>query len=109
MILYTHTDSENRVEIDLELDATIDPGQDGGRWDPSWPAYVEECSFRVLGVRLLNARGEVENALCVEGGTLPPGAAEALAREFTGRYCREHDLKRQVDAHVMRMEEICPA
>ena len=108
-LFYTHTDPDAQVMLDLELTPSIDPGQDGGRCEPSWQPCVEECEFRVLGVRLLDGRGRVTDVLSIEDGTLPAGAAEALAREFADRYTREDDLRATIDRFVLTMEEVCPS
>lgn len=107
-LIYVHRDEEARVEFDLVLDPSIDSGQDGGRWDPSWEPYVEDCGFRVVGVRLLDAKGQTTDELAAQDGTLPPGAAEALARELKRRYVDDKEFKAAVDRFVLTMQEVCP-
>jgi hypothetical protein len=108
-LIYTHRDEDARIELDLGLEPTIDPGHDGGRWEPSHSEHVADCEFRVLGVRTLGEHGEVTGSASVDDGTLPLGSAAAIAREFEQKYQTDDDLRAAVDRYILRMEEICSA
>jgi hypothetical protein len=106
-VRYVHHDETARRYLAMDLEARTEPGQaavsrlDPGRCEPGSGPSIDELSFRVFRVVLYGRKGETLHALSRADGSLSPGAAEALAREFEARYNENESLQQEVDQHII--------